>query len=168
MKKIFSAFIMIFPYLFALLTYAIIIFQKTFMTFVIMAVIMIMLFFVSFIITMISMIFRWEPKTALFFNLLMKIVYFPVHLILFIIMGGLANPFLLVLIPVPFIISCMFMGITGTISVAEIIRGYRNGNYKLSKAIICSLLSYCYIIDIIIAVILYIKANKCEQLRDDY
>lgn len=166
MKKILSGFVMIFPYLFIFLTYVIITSKQNFMTFIIMATIMIMIFLISFIATIIHMIFTWDSKNVLFFNLLIKLVYLPLHLILFIIMGGMANPFLLILIPVPLIISSIFMGITGTIFVVAIIKDYRN--YKLSKIVIYCLLSYCYITDIIIAIMAYIKATKYEKLKNDY
>ena len=142
MKKILSSLIMLFPYLFVLISYAIIKAEKSFMTFVIITIIMFIVFLIIYVIMIICMIFKWKPKTAMLINLLIKITYVPVHLILFLIMGGKANPFLVVLMPIPFIISIMFMGITGTVSLVAIIRAYKNGNYKLSKAIIYVLL-YC-------------------------
>lgn len=163
MKKILTSLIILFPYLFILLTYAIITAEKSFMTYVMLTIIMIILFLIIYVITIIDMFRKWKLKTSMIINMLIKITYVPLHLILFIIMGAMANPFLFVLMPVPFIISVMLMGVTGTVSVVAIIKAYRNGNYKLSKAITYSLLSYCYIVDIIIAIMIYIKANKCEN-----
>ena len=170
MKKIFSGFIMIFPYLFVLLSYIIIkgergihIEEKDFITLTIMTIIMLIILFIVYIPTLICMICKWKSKTVMLINLLIKIIYIPVHFVLFLLIGAFGNPFLLILMPIPFIISIMFMGMTGTLSVAANINAYKSGNYKLSNAIIYSLLSYCYIVDIVVAIITFVKVNKKEK-----
>lgn len=172
MKKIFIGFISIFPYLFFVLTYLIFKEEKivldfnNLIAFAIMAIIMITIFLAIYSISLIFMIFKWKLKTIIKINLLVKFAYIPVHFILFLTISGMANPFLFAFMAVPFVISIIFMGITGIISLISIIKTYRKGIYKLSIAIIYALLSYCYISDIIIAIIVYVKFNKYEKVCD--
>ena len=163
MKKIMNGFVLVFPYLFALFAYLISYLDKAFLPFCLMAAIMIILFVVSIIMTVIDVISKWNSKTALLFNLLLKIIYVPVHIVLFLIMGGMGNPFLFLFMGIPLMISGMFMGITGTIAVVAIIKGYREEKYRLSKTIVYSILSYCYIADIVVAVMAYRDGLKCEN-----
>ena len=162
MKKLPLIYIMFFPYLFVLATCLIFksfVKESGFIIFATTSVIMSALFMLTAILAIIFIVFKWNEKDALLFNLLVKIVYIPVHLILFVVMLGMGNPFLFMLMFIPLIISLMFMGITGTIALAGIISGYRIGIFKLSTSIIYGILSYCFIIYVIVAIIAYIKAR---------
>lgn len=165
MKKIFNGFVLVFPYVFVFLTYLTTNLEKPFLPFVFMTATMTILFVVSLIMTVIDLISKWELKTSLLYNLWLKIVYVPIHLLLFLIIGGMGNPFLFLFMGIPFGMSCMLMGVTGTMAVIGIVKGFRNGNYKFGKAVVYSILSYCYIADIVVAVMAYSNNLKSEDIK---
>lgn len=109
---------------------------------------------------LIHMIVTWKAREALLANLIIKILYIPVHAFLYLLALAMGNPFLFLLIPVPVIISVMFLGFTGTVALPGIIKGYRDGAYQLPAAVIFCLFSYWYLADIAIAVIAYVKSRK--------
>ena len=82
MKKIFNGFVLLFPYLYVVLTYFIVNLENPFLPFVFTTATMIILFVVSLIMTVIDVISKWEVKTSLLYNLWLKIVYVPVHIAL--------------------------------------------------------------------------------------
>ena len=128
MKKILTAILMTFPYLFVLFAYLIFNIGKfeqgDLWGLLIMTIIMSVLLTVSYFVTLAFIIFRWDCKTSLFINLLIKISYIPVHCVLLILTMGFSNPFLLILMPVPFIISVAFLLMTGTIFTISKIKFY--------------------------------------------
>ena len=169
MKKLFTALLVIIPYLFPLLTFMsfyeniernLVINGDNFISFVIMSVIMFVLFMISFIITIVFMIFKEKLKTITFSNMLIKILYIPVHLVILILAGALGNPFLFWAIPIPLAISAGVMGVTGTIALIAAVKVYKEGEYKLSTAVLYSVLSYVYICDVVVSIIMFIKSRK--------
>ena len=156
---------MIFPYLWVLIMYIITsMVEDSFAIVAITSIVMSFIYFIVFVATLICIVCKWDSRSVMLINLLMKIIYIPVHSVLLLLAGAMANPFLLVLMPIPFFMSVVFMAMTGTISVAANVNFYRNGNYKFSRAFVYSLLSYCYVADIVVAIITYINARKCNSL----
>lgn len=169
MKKLLTALIIIIPYLFPVLTFMIfyeniernlIVDGDNFISFVIMSVVTFLLFMISFIVTLLFMIFKEKLKTITFSNMLIKILYIPVHLVILILAGALGNPFLFWAIPIPLAVSAGFMGVTGTIALIVAVKGYKAGDYKLSTAVLYSVLSYVYICDVVVSIIMFIKSRK--------
>lgn len=124
------------------------------------ALILILLVTIASVAGLIHMIIRWEAGEVSLANLVIKIIYAPIHALLYLIMMGMGNPFLFMLMPLPLIISLILMTFTGTLSLPAVIKGYANGNYRLPAAVIFCLLSYCYMADLIAAVIVFIKTRR--------
>ena len=164
MKKIFNGFVLLFPYLYVVLTYFIVNLENPFLPFVFTTATMIILFVVSIIMTVIDVISKWELKTSLFYNLWLKIVYVPVHIALLLIMGGMGNPFLFLFMGIPFGISCMLMGITGVFATIVFVKD-RKLSYSVGKVVLYSVLSYCYVADLVVAVIGYRDSLRCENCK---
>ena len=167
MKKIPIIFIALFPYLFALLTYIIfseskVLGELELIKFAIMTIIMIMLVILNLIITIIVLA-KKEFRSVQIINLILKIIYIPAHIFLIFLSSAMANPFLLLVMWIPIAISFALMGITGTVGLVGIIKGYLDKRYSLGGAIIFSILSYLYIFDIVIAIIVCIKARKIKN-----
>ena len=171
MKKIPNIYILIFPYLYILLVCIIFrdknINEENLKTLAIVSIIVIAIYILNCIIVAISSAFKYEPKKAIKTSLLMKIVYIPIHLLLYVLIGAMANPFLVILIPVPFIISISLMSMTGMISAAGLINLYKHKIYKLGRTIVYILLSYCYIADLVISIITYIKVRGYNKDIDE-
>ena len=125
---------------------------------------MIILFVVSLIMTVIDMISKWDVKTSLLYNLWLKIVYVPVHIALLLIMGGMGNPFLFLFMGIPFGMSCMLMGVTGVFATIVFVKSRKSG-YSVGKVVLYSVLSYCYIADLVVAVIGYRNSLKCKDTQ---
>lgn len=117
-------------------------------------------FVVTAIITAVKMVFKWSARKALFYNAVVKFVYLPIHVVLIFVALGMGNPFLFMFMFVPVVISIMLLCATGVIAVAGIIRGYYEKKYKLSTAIIFSILSFWGICDMVVAMLAYQKAKK--------
>ena len=164
MKKIFNGFVLLFPYLYVVLTYFIVNLENPFLPFVFMTATMIILFVVSLIMTVIDVISKWEVKTSLLYNLWLKIVYVPVHIALLLIMGGMGNPFLFLFMGIPFGASCMLMGVTGMFATIVFVKSRKLG-YSVGKTFAFCLLSFCYIADLVVAVIGYRDSLKCENCK---
>ena len=111
------------------------------------ALILILLVTIASVAGLIHMIIRWEAGEVSLANLVIKIIYAPIHA-------------LFMLMPLPLIISLILMTFTGTLSLPAVIKGYGNGNYRLPAAVIFCLLSYCYMADLIAAVIVFIKTRR--------
>ena len=164
MKKIFNGFVLLFPYLYVVLAYFIVNLENPFLPFVFMTATMIILFVVSLIMTVIDVISKWEVKTSLLYNLWLKIVYVPVHIALLLIMGGMGNPFLFLFMGIPFGASCMLMGVTGVLSTIVFVKG-RKLAYSVGKTFAFCLLSFCYVADLVVAVIGYRDSLKSENIK---
>lgn len=163
MRKLPILFIAFFPYLIALVTYFIFrneVSKSSLTTFAVSISVLVLFFAIVSIAVIIHMIFKWEAQEALLANLIVKAVYIPIHLALFFLMMAMGNPFLFIFMFLPVLISMVFMGVTGTVALAGIVKGYRKGTYRLSTAIIFGILSYCYIVDIIIAIVTYVKTKR--------
>ena len=164
MKKIFNGFVLLFPYLYVVLTYFTVNLENPFLPFVFMTATMIILFVVSLIMTVIDVISKWEVKTSLLYNLWLKIVYVPVHIALLLIMGGMGNPFLFLFMGIPFGASCMLMGVTGVLSTIVFVKG-RKLAYSVGETFAFCLLSFCYVADLVVAVIGYRDSLKSENIK---
>lgn len=164
MKKLFNGFVLLFPYLYVVLIYLTVNLENTFLPFVFMTATMIILFVASLIMTVIDVISKWEVKTSLLYNLWLKIVYVPVHIALLLIMGGMGNPFLFLFMGIPFGMSCMLMGLAGVFATIVFVKGRKLG-YSVGKVVLYSVLSYCYIADLVVAVIGYRDSLKCENTK---
>lgn len=160
MKKILNILIITFPYLICLLTILTFTSGENFLFPLLSLIILLGLFFISFISVVIDMFLKWKTKKVLSFALFIKLVYIPIHIVLLLITGGMGNPFLFWLMPVPLAISYFLLCTTSIISTIVFLKKYKEKNYKLSKTIIYSLLSYCYILDIVIVLITYIQSEK--------
>ena len=114
--------------------------------------------------TVIDVISKWEVKTSLLYNLWLKIVYVPVHIALLLIMGGMGNPFLFLFMGIPFGASCMLMGVTGVLSTIVFVKG-RKLAYSVGKTFAFCLLSFCYVADLVVAVIGYRDSLKSENIK---
>lgn len=160
MKKILNILIITFPYLICLLTILTFTSGENFLFPLLALIILLGLFFISFISVVIDMFLKWKTKKVLSFALSLKLVYIPIHIVLFLITGGMGSPFLFWLMPVPLAISYFLLCMTSIISTIVFLKKYKEKNYKLSKTIIYSLLSYSYILDIVIMLITYIQSEK--------
>lgn len=164
MKKIFNGFVLLFPYLYVVLAYLTVNLENPFLPFVFTTATMIILFVVSLIMTVIDVISKWELKTSLLYNLWLKIVYVPVHIALLLIMGGMGNPFLFLFMGIPFGASCMLMGLTGVFATMVFVKGRKLG-YSVGKVVLYSVLSYCYIADLVVAVMGCRDGLKCKDTQ---
>ena len=111
------------------------------------------------------MILKWNIKKSILSILIIKIMYVPVYCILFLISILLLNPLGLVIFPLPLILSFMFMAITGIMSTVMLVKLYIDKKLKLSMMILFSILSYCYILDLILFLILYIRLKNIYKVK---
>lgn len=168
MKKIPIIYIAFFPYVLILTIYFAVAKEANnnwLVVFIMSTFTLMLLFVIAFIWVIIHILFRGKAKEILFANLLVKIAYIPIHVGLFFIMLGMGNPFLFLFMFIPVVISIMIMGVTGTIAIVGIIKGYREDFCKLPTAIIFGILSYCYLGDIIIAIVCAVKSAKKEKSK---
>ena len=112
MKKILNILIITFPYLICLLTILTFTSGENFLFPLLALIILLGLFFISFISVVIDMFLKWKTKKVLSFALSLKLVYIPIHIVLFLIAGGMGNPFLFWLMPVPLAISYFLLRTT--------------------------------------------------------
>lgn len=94
------------------------------------------------------------------FNLFVKIVYSPVHLVLLLFAGGMLNPFLFFASWIPLVISAGLLAFSGLCNIGNCISLYRNKQCSLAKTIILSIMGFIYGLDIIGAVIQLITSFK--------
>lgn len=160
MKKIIPGiFVILFPYLFFILTYLITKIQNTDLSFVIFLV----MFFISIILLVTavigtSIIFSVNniPLKSTIINFLIKLAYIPVHLLMFLLFGAFMNPFLIAFLLVPIFVSICFQILTGIVSLGTFIGSYKFKNCNLALSILGCILSFFYIIDIVMAIIILI------------
>ena len=164
MKKIMSGFVLVFPYVFILLAYLITRLENSFFLLGLMSLILIVGYLISYGFTLKEIALKWSLKTSFLYNLVLKSLYLPIHLLLLLIMGGMGNPFLFLFMGIPFGVSCMLMGVTGVFATIVFVKGRKLG-YSVGRVVLYSVLSYCYIADLVVAVIGYRDSLKCENCK---
>lgn len=169
MKRMFNVLIILFPYLFGILLYS---FLKDislgngfWLIYLFLIFILFGINLVVYIFNLIFMILKWNIKKSILSILIIKIMYVPVYCILFLISILLLNPLGLVIFPLPLILSFIFMAITGIMSTVMLVKLYIDKKLKLSMMILFSILSYCYILDLILFLILYIRLKNIYKVK---
>ena len=113
MKKVLSIIIILFPYLLGLLAYGLLkeisLDGGNWLIYLILISVLVMVFLIIYIMMLFSMFFKWDIKTSILSNLLIKIAYIPVYCILFLLSALMGNPFTFFLMPIPLMISFIFM-----------------------------------------------------------
>ena len=160
MKRILPGiFVILFPYLLLLVTILLEQIHNTDLAFWIL----LLLFFIMTIVLVTSaigtsIIFSVNniPLKSAIINFLTKFAYIPVHLLMILLFGAFMNPFLIFFSFIPFFITIFLQILTGIISLGTFIGNYRSKTCKLGLAITGSILSFFYIFDIIMAIIILI------------
>lgn len=169
MKKIFNILIILFPYLFLILLYSFlkdIYFGNGFwLIYLFLIFILFGINLAVYIFNLIFMILKWNIKKSILSILIIKVAYLPVYCVLFLIFILLLNPLSLVFVPLLLILSFIFMIITGIMSTVMLVKLYMDKKIKLSITILCSILSYCYILDVILFIILYIRLKDVYKVK---
>lgn len=164
MKKIPVILIMLFPYIFALLIYQCLHSQSQgkAIVWLVLAMAIMGLTVISEITTIIFLMIKGKIKNLTFVNLIIKVVYIPIHVLLNFLILAMCNPWLIWVTPILFIANCFLKGITGTMAVSGLVKLYKTKVYKLSTAIILGILSYCEIVDLIIAIVIDRKSRLID------
>ena len=153
MKRILPGiFVILFPYLLLLVTILLEQIHNTDLAFWIL----LLLFFIMTIVLVTSAIGTSIIFKSAIINFLTKFAYIPVHLLMILLFGAFMNPFLIFFSFIPFFITIFLQILTGIISLGTFIGNYRSKTCKLGLAITGSILSFFYIFDIIMAIIILI------------
>lgn len=87
-----------------------------------------------------------------------------------ILFGAFMNPFLIALLPVPIFLTIFFQILTGIVSLGTFIGSYKFKNCNLALSILGCILSFFYIIDIVMAIIILIvniyKVIKRKHIKN--
>lgn len=174
MKKIIpSILVILLPYLFLLLSKLINNIPDVNLAFIIFLVtffVMTILLVTSVIGTSIIFSVNNIPLKSAIINFLTKLAYIPVHLLMLILFGAFMNPFLIALLPVPIFLTIFFQVLTGIVSLGTFIGSYKFKNCNLALSILGCILSFFYIIDIVMAIIILIvniyKVIKKKHIKN--
>jgi len=111
--------------------------------------------------------FKLSVKEASIWNLIIKLLHLPAHAACFLLFCGMMNPFLMLLSWLPAIASIPLQFVSATTNVGTCINCRKNKKMETKTAVIFALLSYLYIIDIIIAVIQVVLICRKKEATSD-
>ena len=174
MKKIIpSILVILLPYLYLIFSLLINKIQNTDLA----VIIYLVMFFITIILLVTSaigtsIIFSVNniPLKSAIINFLTKFAYIPVHLLMILLLGAFMNPFLIAFLLVPIFLSISFQVLTGIVSLGTFIGSYKFKNCNLALSILGCILSFFYIIDIVMAIIILIvniyKVIKRKHIKN--
>ena len=93
-------------------------------------------------------------------NIVIKVCHIPVHLFMFLIFGGMMNPFLIMASWIPIALSISLLAFSGLANTGACINLFRNKKCGLFTAILLLLSSFIYLIDFIAGMVQLSKSGK--------
>lgn len=164
MKRLPYIYIVIFPYIF----YSLFILTVSFDNIMVITLISLcIILIIACIFCLINSLKHMKAFELSCWNLLTKLAYTPIYIYMLFLTGGMMNPFLLLVSWVPTVISVILCFLSATANIGACINLFREKKCKLFSAIIFALLSYIIGIDIISAIIQFIRSLRKNQIRKD-
>lgn len=105
---------------------------------------------------------KWDTVKLLRMNMIVKLVHIPTYIFLFVL--GLVCLMMIFTVGVTVIIvilDAMTIFLSGMISVLTVSKGCTEKLFSPGKAVLFGILGFVYCVDVIEAVILYIKVKRC-------
>lgn len=95
-------------------------------------------------------------------NLIIKILHIPIHMFHFVlgVIGILMGIWGIMFTILALTVSTLAIVLTGINSIGCSVRMYKDGVLKKSHSIICGILSFVFCVDIVVAIIYFIKARR--------
>lgn len=122
-------------------------------------------YFISVVIScitfIVSIIKKWDAKKLLFANMIVKVIQIPAYIAIFAM--GVCSLITIFTFPVAIIfwmLDCVSVFSSGLIGMSGAIRGKCEKKFKTGFTVVSSVLSYIFCVDVVMAVIMYIKAKK--------
>ncbi len=103
---------------------------------------------------------RWSPRELALASMLVKLVQIPAYVFWFVIGVGL---FLFMGPLLAFVIDAMAIILTGLLGLAAVLRCRKAGVLTTGWAALCGILQFFFCVDVVSAVILFIKAKEVSQ-----
>ncbi|MBR6627028.1 MAG: hypothetical protein IKL04_03485 [Lachnospiraceae bacterium] len=166
MKRIAHVYIIIFPYLFVAVLYGLLMSISETGRLILLGLLagfMAILIVAAIISADIISAFKLSPHEACVWNLVTKAVHMPAHLFCYLLLMGMMNPFLLLISWVPLLLSLCLQGISGFASIGACVGCCRKKVMGKGLGILCSLLSFIYILDMLVAIGMVIGAAMAKN-----
>ena len=130
------------------------------------------MFFVTLIFTVLYYVFafkhKWETKTLALFSMLVKLLHIPAYIMLFVVgLGGMLMVKLIAVTLFVVIFDWLLMFLSGVLTLPTYIKALKGHIITGFEAIILSVFSFIFCIDILFAVVAYIlisKRNGAKQI----
>lgn len=108
---------------------------------------------------------KWDADKILFANMLVKLIQIPAYIMIFVM--GVCS--LITIFTIPFAIvywmlDCISVFSTGLVAMSGSIRAKQEGKFSVAFTVITSILSYIFCIDVIVAVVMYVKYKKAQKI----
>lgn len=109
---------------------------------------------------------RWSAKSLSLIGMIVKLIHIPAYVLLFIVgAGGVVFIHLIAVSVIIFIYDCITILLSGNIVLLAILRAKAENRIKTIPAVMFSVSSYVFCIDIITSVLLYFYIKNKEEQR---
>ena len=100
-------------------------------------------------------------KKQVFLAMLVKLIHIPAYIFFFMIGvgGAMLVQFLAVTILI-FLFDCVTIALSGTLELTAVLRAKNEGVLKTGEALVCSVFSFVFCIDVIVAIGVYLCVRK--------